>query len=287
MSQKLTKVVGPPSTTVERSKAIELLYEHPQFPKNARLADIEEENGNWVATLKFADFPFSDDGGEGPDDKSKPPKKNENNFEGPNGDNSDEPIDEGPPGDDSDSSDSSDSDKGDKDKKGGEKADLEEVKTLLEGIATALGIPIPGAEGDSPIPGADGLDAPGPDQVPPPPGAGIPGGPPPGHGGHEGPPSQHALKPGEAPPGSTPVGAPAFASTQKENPFPEYIGRAQTFEVSDLTDAPLGTCIRELRSMVEPWGYYIHQCKASNTEEGNRRVAALIADHPPKLARKS
>lgn len=271
---KITKVVGPSTATFNRAEAIEQLYSHKGFPKNARLADIEEENGKWVATLKFADFPFSDDGQGGSDDEgSKPPKKNKNDFDGPNGDNSDEPVEED--GSDDSGSDS-DSDSKDDSKKG-EKGELGELKTLLEGIATALGIPVPGAEGDSPIPGQDGADAAGPPLPPPPPGAGAPP-----HGGPAGPPP-HALHPGDAPPGATPIGAPAFASVRVANPFPEHIGQQKAFEISDITDKPLGDCIREIRAMVEPFGYYVHQCKASHTNDGNRRVAALVADHRPKI----
>lgn len=283
----LTKVVGPPVGAVKRSEAIDALYDHPRFPKNARLHDIEEVDGKWVATLKLAEFPpggIADDDSDDPElDSKKPPKKNKNDFEGPNGDNSDEPIDEGPDSDKSDDSDSSDSDKSDKGDSKGEKGEIADLKATVDAIANFLGIPVPGAEADSPIPGPDGLDSPDGPPGPPPPGAGAP---PHGHGGPPGaggsvPP--RAMHPGDAPPGSTPVGAPAFASTKPENPFPEHIGRQKAFEISDITNKPLGECIREIKSMVEPHGYYIHQCKASHAEDGNRRVAALVADHPPKI----
>lgn len=281
---KLITVPGPPVASVSRPDAIEQLYNHPRFPKNAKLADIFEENGKWTAKLKVAEFPpggIADDDSDDDDlGVNKPPKKNKNDYEGPNGDNSDEPIDEG--SDDESSDDSGAKGEGDKKDKGGEKHEIGELLKKVDALLTALGISAPGDDADSPVPGPEGGDVPDA-PVPPPPGAGAP--PHGGHGGPGGPPPfpTRGLKPGEAPPGSTPVGAPAFASV-KDHPFSEFLGKVQSFEVSDITDKPLGQCIGEIKALVEPYNYYVHQAKATIDQDGNRRVAALVADHPLKTS---
>jgi hypothetical protein len=232
-----------------------LSLEH-QFA-GSEVLDVKRRGDKWVATLlepKTAEFPPKDD-----EDTDAPPEpKAESDDEGPKDSSSesdDSPKSDGPP-------------KGDKPPgKGGEKAEIGAVLDLLTAIADKLGIAPPGA-----VPGAeDPLSPDGPPPPPPgPPGAGgPPGGPDDGVGGpgHQEIVHRTKLKPGDTPPGVTPIGAPAFASSN--------LSRMASFDAFD--DTP-GKSIKQAKAELEelygPHGFKVRQIKRV---EGGRRLAAKLS----------
>jgi hypothetical protein len=159
----------------------------------------------------------------------------------------------------------------------------------LTQIGQALGVPIGGM--DSMVPGADGGDPmgdpmggpAGPDAggppVPPPHGH---GGPPPGHGAPGGGPDvsihERALKPGEVPPGGTPVGAPAFASVAADHPWAHTVGKVPHFRVAEelgegqkIEDAEA-----ELQSIASAGGFKVSTVRPLRGENGERIISAVI-----------
>lgn len=216
--------------------------------EGAEVVSLSRRGDKWVATLlepKEAEFP---------------PKSDDDSEEAPPG----PPSDEG--GDDSESDSESDSDgpfgeEGPSDgppkkEKGGEAHELAAVLDILTAIADKLGV-VPGGPA---VPGADDPMAPPPPGPPGPP----PGGPP---GGPQEILHRTKLKPGETPPGGTPVGAPAFASTD--------LSRMASFDAFD--DTP-GKSIKqahaELTEIYGPQGFTVRQIKRV---EGGRRLAAKLS----------
>lgn len=211
MSQTRTFRSAPNLTQEE---ALEALQAAPFFTKGAKVVGIRPgSNKQWVAAVKFAGpFPPSDD--EGSDDAA-PPSDDKPAFadDGAGSDDSgggdDIPSDDGPPSPD-DGGGESKGEKKPKEPKGDEAIIglLQEILLALQGGAGPEG----GMGGpDALANGPSGMSAPPKGHGGPPGGPG--GGPPPGPPGGGKPPAGRPMRPGEAPPGSTPVGAPAFAST--------------------------------------------------------------------------
>jgi hypothetical protein len=268
---KLTIVAGPPTKDVTREVAEQALRAHPQFPKNASVA-LDEVEGVWVAAIAIEDstktaapFPPSGDGGSNTDDggSSGPPAPDAGSDDADSG--------EGPP------SDEEGPPKEDKPEKG-EKGLEHQIHALTEMVHTiveALGLaPSPA---DSMMPGADM------------PGAGPPGGPP-GAGGppgpHAGGPGQgagpdgqqhivheRAMKPGMAQPGSTPVGAPAFASVADDHPWKEVIAQGvEEFEAEEVIsdEESLAAVQAEIDQLAAGTGYKLKGLKDARNENGQR-----------------
>jgi hypothetical protein len=277
MKNEIVIVRGPSSTRLTKEAAATALQKLDGFPKDADFT-LEDIDGRWVAAVvKKAEFPPSAD------------------DSAPSGPPSDGPS--GPPADDGASADSSDGeDKPKEDKKedgepSSEGAPKEEGKLsvehqlanltdMLTKITDALGLSTPA---DGMVPGADD------GAVPPPggethqkPGEGGPADPALGtepgvgsdnkmHTVHE-----RSLKPGEAPPGTTPVGAPSFASVQVEEDHPwkaPIEARVKEFEVeSVIGDQPLSTVASELKALAAPYGYIVTDLAPSGA--GNQRTAS-------------
>ena len=260
------EIEGPLVKKASRESAETALVSHPSFPKGAAYT-LEERNGHWFATIlpnaKLAEFPPGD---EDSDDEAPAEPKSEKPSFG-DGDKSDEG------GSDSDSDGGSDgppkpkSEHGDKPSGGGVEAQIEALTALVTQLVTALGIGGPDA---SPVPPPPG---PGPGGPPGPPG-------PPGHG-HPGVQEiQHikALKPGEAPPGTTPVGAPSFSSVQNNHPWAETLSKVASFYVDEkIGDTPLVTIHQELSSLASGVNAKIYQLRESVDENGERRAQAIIS----------
>jgi hypothetical protein len=87
---------------------------------------------------------------------------------------------------------------------------------------------------------------------------------------------ERSLKPGEAPPGTTPVGAPSFASVQVEedHPWKDPIeSRVKEFEVeSVIGDQPISAVAAELKALAAPYGYIVTDLAPSGA--GNQRTAS-------------
>lgn len=214
------------------------------------IIDFKRRGDKWVATIlqKKAEFPPKSDD----DSSDSPPPFEDDGPQDPDSDGPPKP-DDGPPSDDSE---------GDGPPKGkkGESAELGVLLEIVTQIADKLGIMPPG---DPAAPGAEDPMGP-PDGPPGPPGA---GGPPPGPpGGGSEVLHRTKLKPGETPPGGTPVGAPAFASTD--------LSRLASFDAFD--DTP-GKSIKqahaELTSTYGPQGFVVRQIK--RVDNGQRLAAKL------------
>ena len=275
METEIKIVRGPSSTRLTKEAAASELEKLPGFPEGATY-DIEDIDGRWVAAVVVPKVaaPFPPGASDGDSDSAGGP-----------------PSPDGPPSAEEDSS-SSDEDKEPKAEKkeegepSSEGAPKEEGKLSIEHqlanltdmltkITDALGLSTPA---DGPVPGAD---------------EGPPGGP----NADEGlPPSPHndndsvdqqgkqhvvherSLKPGEAPPGTTPVGAPAFASVSDEHPWKDAIeSSVKEFEVeSPIGDAPLSTVAAELKSLAEPYGYQVTDLAPSGSGETRTASARIV-----------
>jgi len=191
-----SKTVTCRKAGLSQEEALRGLYE---TYGDVRVASIKRKGDAWVAEIlqKVAEFPPpKDDGGGDEGGSDSAPDTPEDEPVGDEGPADSDPTD-GPPSD--EGPDGPPSDKGD-DKGDGAQ---HQILHLLHEIAQALGVGGP----------ADGL-APGDEP-------GL-GGPPPGPGGDAGgppatPPHKMPtkLKPGEVLPTQTPIGSPAFSSTQK------------------------------------------------------------------------
>lgn len=208
--------------------------------------ELQRQGNEWVATLlepKQAEFPPKDDDDEGPPQFTEDKAEDSDSDEEPKDDSSD-----GPPSHDGEGSKPP---KGEK----GEKGELGAVLDILTAIADKLGI-VPG--GDPGIPGAE--DALAPPLPPPPPG-------PPGASGPNELLHRTKLKPGETPPGGTPIGAPAFASTD--------LSRMASFDAYDDTPGKsVKDAHRELTELYGPHGFAVRQIKRV---EGGQRLAAKLS----------
>lgn len=265
---------GPKVGTMTREAAVEAAKTSPQFPQGADDITVEELDGHWVAAIHVADNPF---GGPADQTDDAPGPKSE----GPGDTKPEEGGDEGPPKDDEGAG-PDDGEDGppkpeDGKEKGGESHELHALLDAVQKILVALGIPdSEGAEGASPVPGEE------PPEGPPGPEAGPPGaGAPPPPAGPEG----KSLKPGEVPPGQTPVGAPAFSHTNpiiargEPHPWEGLIGVAATFEVEErVPDHYSATDVDdELREVAYGTGFKVKQTHVHTDESGHRIATALIS----------
>jgi hypothetical protein len=156
-----------------------------------------------------------------------------------------------------------------KDEKGGEKGMehmLSQIFDMMTKMTDALGLSDP----SGPVPGMD--EGPAPDGPPAPP-SGKPGVDASGkqHVVHE-----RSLKPGEAPPGTTPIGSPSFAHV-KGHPWEEDIRQgAKEILLEDVQgDDSIGVIASELRGLAEPVGYRVEQITPFD-RGGVRHVRAKV-----------
>lgn len=254
-------ITGPPTSKVSREDAEATLVRHPLFPKNASYT-LEEVEGRWIAAVapKQSAPPeaFQDGGGAG-DTPDGPPEPEE----APKG-----PDLEGD--DHADGEDKPSKDDGKGEKKGLE-AQVEHLTELLTKVVDALGL---GGPDDSLVPGPDDAipETPGP----PPPGAEPPSGP------DDGPQKirhERSLKPGEAAPGTTPVGAPAFASVRDDHPWKPILGIKRTFKLEEpIGDQKIADVKAELDALAaEAAPYRVEQIREGADENGQRVARVLIS----------
>lgn len=268
-----TKIVrGPLVEGFTKEAAAEKLQRLPGLPANAQFT-IEEIEGRYYAAVAYpkqgGPFPPSED-----EEPAGPPS------EGPPSDSEDGPpkdeSEEGPPNDDEESSEGAPKEDGKG--KGGEEHILHQVFDMLTKITDALGLSTP----------ADGM-VPGADEGPPggPPGPPLPGtGDDPAMGNKPGVGSdnkmhtvhERSLKPGEAPPGTTPVGAPTFASVSDDHPWKAAIeAGVKEIEVeSPIGDTPISTVAAELKALAEPWGYIVTDLAPSGSGTSRTASARIV-----------
>lgn len=287
MNYQVQTVLGPKTSQVKRADALEQLQTHPEYPKNAILADFEDKGGQWVATLKVPEAstkeaappPFAKEtpAEAGPPELDGPPK-DDGGEDSPSDEKPDE-KEEGPP--------KAEGEEGDalNPKKPSVEEAVSNLTHLVQQIADALGVAGPGHPGAGPEVGGP----PAPPGGGPPAGGRGPGRPPSGPAGQSAMMRARPLKPGDAPnsPGVTPVGAPAFASTAvpDDHPWKNTIGRVATFSVANPIpdDEPSEGLTKrakaELSELAEPFGYHARQIREGRDEDGNRVVRALISRH--------
>lgn len=241
---------------MSQEEALTSLQEHPEFARRGmKIAGIKRRGDAWVATLlepkTAGDNPFGgDEGSDEPKDeapKSEAPSSDDSDDDSSSDDSSSEPKSDGPPSPDGDDK---------KEKGGGDK----EVLDLLHAIADALGVAVPGALPDMPGGGPDEMG--GPD-LPPGPDAG----PDAGAGLAAMPPAHRPtkLKPGETLPHQTPVGSPAFASTNA--------GRVASMTVSSSAKfSSLKEAKDSLERVYGPHGYKVKQIR----QDGDK-IRALLS----------
>lgn len=172
---------------LSQERALRSLQDHKDFVDGTKIAGIRREGQVWVAkilepvTAAEDDLPSDDDVEIGPppsEDKPEPPKPEPSEDE--------EKVEEG------------------KEHENKEEGKLNHIEGLLKKIVDALGID-DGEDGGLPKGPPDDLSM---DMGP------GPGGPPGGPADRL--PKKEKLKPGDVPPGVTPIGAPSFSSVQKQ-----------------------------------------------------------------------
>jgi hypothetical protein len=267
-------VRGPLAQGFSKQAAAAKLESLPGFPANAQYK-IEEIDGYYVAAVvspKTAEFPP----GSGDSEESGPPI--------PEAEESGPPSDEGEskPKKDKEDGPSSEGPPHGEDGKISVEHQLANLTDMLTKITDALGLSTPA---DSMIPGADeGLGGPPGLDGPPIPGEGTAEDPSMGkkpgvgsdnkmHTVHE-----RSLKPGEAPPGTTPVGAPTFASVSDDHPWKAAI-EAGTKEIeveSTIGDTPIGAVAAELKGLAEPYGYIVTDLAPSGVGEQRTASARIV-----------
>lgn len=247
-------IVGPPTAKTSRKEAEDKLTAHPQFPKGAEY-ELDEAEGRWIAAIVTAAPPAFLDGGGAGDTPDGPPAPDV----APDGPPS--PDDEAPSDDEPKEDDKPKEEKGEK----GLEAKVEHLTELLTKVVDALGLGDQGPD-DSPVPEPDG--PPGPDELGP-----GPDGDSKTHTVHE-----RALKPGEAPPGTTPVGAPSFAHVREDHPWKAILGKKKTFKIEEpLADGEtLASAHGELKALAaETQAYEVEQLR-EDTINGQRVARCLV-----------
>jgi hypothetical protein len=267
---------GPPTTKVSKTEAEAAIKRNPDFPKGAEVT-VEELEGHWVAAVHVADGPPFGQPADSSEESSGPKSEGPDDTSPDDGGSDDEGSD-APPKDDGGDGPPHKDDGG-----GGDKALLHHVLDLVSQIGMALGIPPAGAGAEGMVPGEEGPPAPpGPPHGP---SDGPHGGPPHGPPGAGGPDQEikheRTMKPGEAPPGTTPVGAPAFAHTFKGGPHPwsEVIGKVPSFDVEERIpdDHTIANVDHELQELAYGTPYKVKQIVESRNEHGHRIARAKIS----------
>jgi hypothetical protein len=290
MEYNVQTVLGPRTASISKEDALVELQTHPDYPKNAIVANFDEQDGQWVAKLRIPKTAETKESAppppglagdtpvELPAGPDGPSKDEDDSSDAPSPDESEKPSDEksedGPPkpGD-------------DEGKPPSVEQQVTQLTHLVQQIADALGV---AGAGGPPHPGAGpevgGLPAPPAGG----PGAGHagPGRPPQGPGGQSAMMRARPLKPGEAPnsPGVTPVGAPAFASVAPDDhPWKDLVGKTASFTVSseipedEPSEGLIARSTTELKELAEPVGYKIAQVREGRTDDGTRVVKALVS----------
>lgn len=257
-------IKGPPVARMSRTAAEKKLQEHPAM-KDVESFELRDVEGTWVAAVVLSK--------EASKHSAPPPfaPPEEAPVDGPptDGPPSEEgPPEEGPPADEGDEEKPKGEEKGEGKK--GLEHQVEALTHMLTKLMDALGLSDPagpegpmGHEGDPSAPPMEGApDTAGSDGKT--------------HTVHE-----RALKPGEAPPGTLPVGSPTFASVQPNHPWKDYVGVKRSFTLEEpIGDRTMASVRDELNTIAKGTGYSIKRAK-----EGLRdgvRVARVIvqADTP-------
>lgn len=274
-----------------QEEALVALQSHPSYRHGTRIASIRRRGDRWVADLLEPKFAAEDDFGPAGDDDAddapapKPKKEKSEGGDSEGGGDSDPAAEledalDGPPG--LPGGDPTDPEGGKPE--GGKGGTEQAVLHVLEQILHALqgGPPSGGLGGPDDLgPGLGGPEGPPPPHAGPgrPPGApnkppmGGPGGP---EGLPAGPGAGRPMRPGEMPnkPGVTPVGAPAFASTQvlAQKVAHAVQTRRRSFSIGTPVGLPVQEAAQAISQVCRPHGYKIAQM----VPNGNRMQVLLV-----------
>lgn len=259
MELEVRTIKGPPTDKVSKVAAEKILGE-VSFPEGSIVGEVRDIGGVWVASAAIPKTatppPFE------PQEETPP-------AEGP-------PSPDGPPADDGGGEEGPPAEEGGEEKPGGdekkgegsEKHELSSILHMLTTLMGALGLDVgpaspagpEGEVGPAPAPGPPGM--PSPDEA---------GGDNKTHTVHE-----RALKPGESPPGTTPVGAPAFASVNPNHPWAGVIGHKRTFTLEEpIGDATMASVRAELQTLAQGTGYSVKRAK-EGLANGQRVARVLV-----------
>lgn len=269
MMQYEKKILRCAASNVTEKDLISSLEKSNYFIEGSTLAGIEKEKDEYVATIFSpitASRPYPPDDNNAEDDSLPKPKAEGSDSESPSeesssdsSEKSDKPKDDSPSESKSESKPKSDSPFGDKGE--GESGGNSEILGILHEILNLLAQKGPA--------GPPGIGAGGPPGPP----AGPPAAPKPPMAG---PPQtrevihRRGLKPGEAPPGTMPLGAPAFSSTQTNQSISiDKLGHIQAF--ADARQGTVEEAYRDLMSKYGPYGFKVRQI---NKVDG--KYAALL-----------
>jgi hypothetical protein len=86
------------------------------------------------------------------------------------------------------------------------------------------------------------------------------------------------MKPGETPPGGTPLGAPAFASVKEQHPWGHMIDKQAAFTVRETlgSSEPITQVHDELQALAKSGGFKVARFSPFHDEQGGRHVEAVI-----------
>lgn len=266
MELDLHIVKGPPVAKVSRVAAERKLAEHPEVQRAAewKLREIE---GIWVAAVavprtagvKTASPPPFAPAEEAPPSEGPPAP-----TDGPPSDEGDAPDDNEMPGD--EEKPEGDEGKGEEKGKGGVEHQVEMLTHMMHELMSALGLGAPAGPPEGPM----GHEDPG--AAPPPPSADASGGDGKSHTVHE-----RALKPGEAPPGTLPVGSPTFASTHPDHPWSGIVGKKRSFTLEEAIGNKTMAAVRaELSALAAGTGYSVKRAKEGVNEDGVRVARVIV-----------
>jgi hypothetical protein len=106
------------------------------------------------------------------------------------------------------------------------------------------------------------------------------------------------LRPGDLPPGATPINTPAFASVQKtacndcghgecdgncancpecKSKESHIVGRVASFTATEVTAMSISEAKAELEGLYGPHGYKVKQIREARNEAGERVLHALLS----------
>jgi hypothetical protein len=285
MVSSVELIEGPLVTEMSRQKAENGLRQLVSKRESKVAYAMEQIAGRWVAALveeDDEDEEKKDETKESATKQSGPPPFGggapADDDEESAGPKSEGPDDKEPSEGDGDSDDDGGAapPKAPKPEKGeaGKGGELHKILQMLETLFTALGLP--NDVGEPPEAGP-GTPPPPPPHAPGPPGPASPPGVKPNeqHVIHE-----RVTKPGETPPGGTPVGAPAFASVRDDHPWAKIAGRTASFEVfAELGNRTLEEALPDLQALAREIGYRVGRLREARGEQGQRVAVAVITKH--------
>ncbi len=281
-------ISGPLVSEFSREAAEAGLQHHPKVASGSAYA-LHNVEGRWVAAIATESAsPF---GGPADQDEESPgPKSVGPGDTTPDPDDDPGELKDAPEGPEDSDPEVEGLDDDTKSKSDSDKTDLKDIAKALKQLGDALGIPLDLGHADPSKDGPEGLDGPpigpgGPDNMMPPPPNLAPEGPvgaPAGKGDIQTIHHEKALKPGEVPPGGTPVGAPAFSHVRADHPWKHVAGVIASIPTENyIGNRPMSDVHAELVSLTNELGggYRVAKLEEDVDASGRRIARAVISMH--------